>query len=652
MRCRAWLSFVLLSWVLCAPLRADPESNGNFPHRVRATDEEPQQFIVKLRAGSASALPHIAAVVEPMRALGDRAGVRLQELRQMTADMRVIRIDPANGSIAEQLARLRADPEVEFAEVDEVRFRHAVPNDPDYVNQWFLHAPPSPTIPPSSSSLDINSAIDAEHAWDLPNGKGLTTTVVAVLDTGVRYDHPDLSAKLLPNDPAHGVIGGYDFVSGESTTSFVRANDGDGYDSDPSDPGDWVSAADQQANPNLFPVGTCDVSNSSWHGTRVAGLIGATNNNGVGISGIAWQPLILPVRVLGKCNGRDSDIINGMRWAAGLAVTGVPVNPNPAKIINLSLGSAGSCLQSYRSVISELTARNVLVVASAGNDGGAVDSPANCPGILAVAGLRHSGTKVGYSNLGAEVGVSAPAGNCYNLSGACLYSLDTTTNLGTTTPGASAYTDQSDYNVGTSFSAPIVSAIVALMHSVNSHLGPAQLIARVKEGVVAFPVDLSLSMCPAADASGQCNCTTSTCGAGMVNAARGVTAALRPIANIVPVAGLKTAGQSVALDGSASTVADGHTINYAWASLAGASPPTGATNMATTTVTAPASGSASYRLTVTDNLGAADYADVTVTVAAGGGSGSSSGGGVTDVLMLAALALAARHRLAQRIGRR
>ena len=114
----------------------------------------------------------------------------------------------------------------------------------------------------------------------------------------------------------------------------------------------------------------------------------------------------MPVRVLGKCGGRDSDILEAMAWAGGIHVAGVPDNPYPAKIENLSLGSSGPCSAAYASVIGELAARGVLVVASAGNEGGPVGSPANCAGAAAVTGLRHVGTKVGFASLGPQVAVA------------------------------------------------------------------------------------------------------------------------------------------------------------------------------------------------------------------------------------------------------
>src|SRR5262249_6377226 len=233
-----------------------------------------------------------------------------------------------------------------------------------------------------------------------------------------------------------------------------------------------------------------------------------------------------------------------MRWAAGLHVTGVPDNAHPAQIINMSLGGMGACTPAEQTVISEVVAAGVTVVTSAGNEGGPVDSPANCAGVAGIAGLRHAGTKVGFSSLGPEVALAAPAGNCVNTSGACLFSIDTTLNNGTTTPTTNRYYDQLNPNLGTSFSAPIVAGIAGLMASVNANLKPAQLIARLKEGTRRFPIssDSTVPTChvPASSSDVQdseCNCTTSTCGAGMADASLAVKAAVRPIAAIsVPAA--------------------------------------------------------------------------------------------------------------------
>ena len=316
--------------------------------------------------------------------------------------------------------------------------------------------------------------MDALDAWDLTSGSN--GVVIAELDTGVRFDHPDLRSTT-----ANRLLAGYDMIS-----SVPTGNTGEGRNPDASDPGDWISSADLK-NP-LFAG--CPTSDSSWHGTRVAGILGAISNNGVGIAGMTWSGWILPVRVLGKCGGYDSDILAGMAWAAGNHVEGVPDNPYPAQVLNMSLGAAGSCPQSYQDVVDTLVTEGVLVVVSAGNEGGPVDAPANCAGVAGIAGLRQVGTKVGFSSLGPEIALSAPGGNCVN-SGAgepCLFSIETTINSGTTTPATNTYTDEFHFNVGTSFSAPIVAGIAGLMLAVNGNLNSNQLIARLQLGATApFP---------------------------------------------------------------------------------------------------------------------------------------------------------------------
>jgi serine protease len=264
----------------------------------------------------------------------------------------------------------------------------------------------------------------------------------------------------------------------------------------------------------------------------------------------------------------------------------------------------------------------VLIVVSAGNENGPVDVPANCAGVLGVAGLRNVGTKVGYSSLGSEVAVAAPAGNCVNTSGAaCLRSIDTTTNTGLTTPAANTYTDQSNPNLGTSFAAPIVSGIAALMRAVNANLTPAQLIARIESSASAFPQPANLIasgyVCPTADpASGECACPNdhSQCGYGMANALKAVKAAQRPIAAVV-VPASSSVGSPAVLDASGSAASCGRTIaSYAWTATPSTLIPPGST-AAQVTVT-PNGSTGTVTLVVTDNLGDTDTA--TLSVAAGG----------------------------------
>ena len=418
-----------------------------------------------------------------IRKASSLASIELQHRQSITDDLEVLEIagDIDAADFSRLLQRLNADASVEYAAPDLRRQRHAVTSDPLLYEQWYL-----------LSTQPAGTRIDA--AWDLTQSS--SATVIAVLDTGVRFDHPDLGAVQSGGDQSGDhqaggkMLAGYDFISNATV-----ANDGNARDADAADPGDWVT--EDELSQAIFT--DCKATSSSWHGTRVAGLIGALTNNGMGVAGAAWNARVLPVRVLGKCGGFDSDIIAGMRWAAGLPVSGVPLNPTPATVINLSLGSEGLCTAAYQAAVDEITAAGVLIVASAGNAGGPVDAPANCAGVLGVAGLRHAGTKVGFSNLGPEIGISAPGGNCVNtgFGQPCLFAIAVATNSGTTTPAAATYSDRINYNIGTSFSAPMVAAGAALMRSVNSLLSPPQLIALLQSSANAFPTDNSVAACHA-----------------------------------------------------------------------------------------------------------------------------------------------------------
>lgn len=581
----------------------------------------PAHLIVKLRPAATAAEAQAGSRVR-LGALAMRTGLTLTGYRAITSEMHAIHIEPRPGeTLAQTLARLRADPQVQYAEPDQRRYIHSVPDDTLYPQQWY-ELPSSATTP---------SAVDAQTAWN--TSTGAANLVIADIDTGVRFDHPDLlsvasGGRLLP---------GYCFVS----DPFV-ANNPNCPGADASDPGDWVTSADL----NQPECSSAQVAYSSWHGTRVAGILGALTNNNLGIAGMTWSGQILPVRALGTCGGEDSDILSAMLWAAGITVNGAPVNATPAKIINMSLGGTGSCPQSYLDAISQISALGILIVASAGNEGGPVDSPANCPGVLGVAGLRHAGTKVGYSSLGPQVAVGAPAGNCVNTlsSEPCVYELLTTTNLGTQTPDLNDYTGlyscepssstatcqttATQYrtpNLGTSFSAPLVSGIAALMRTVNSNLNSCQLTARLQESSLPYP-QTSVGETPQppmchvpVDANDvqdtECICTTDsqTCGAGMASASGALSAALRPIAAIAVPASV-TAGQVVQLKGSGSAAIASHTItSFAWSSSGGQTLTIQNASTATASVTLPSCAVAAVTLTVTDDAGREDTGIVSIT---------------------------------------
>jgi serine protease len=344
------------------------------------------------------------------------------------------------------------------------------------------------------------------------------------------------------------------------------------------------------------------------------------------------------VRVLGKCGGSDSDIIAALYWAAGLTIPGdssTPANPHPAQVISMSLGKAGSCPASYTDVFNALEAARVTVVVAAGNSNGlAVEAPANCAHALAVAGVRHIGSKVGYSSIGPQVTIAAPAGNCVNATGACLYPILTTTNKGSTTPSSSGYSDSINISVGTSFSTPIVAGTVALMLAVDPKLTPAVIAATLKSTARPFPTTgagnssstgLPIAACKAPSSTEQteCYCTTSTCGAGLLDAGAAVAAVAPPVAP--PSAAITvsnsspTAGATVTLSASASTANGGRAIaSYQWQISSGGAVAafSGATNAASATLLTSAAGSVVVSLTVTDSAGATGSASSTLSVQA------------------------------------
>jgi serine protease len=623
----------VLGLALGSALAAAPEWNPANTHPVeigpqasrlvvgfRATSGNSVTRAIRLRAkAQVMSITQAQTSGADVSSLSLRTGVAVSRSRQLTPSMHVVFLQKTlyGADVDAVLQQLRADPAVEFADVDERRYAHALPNDPLFIptpptasGQWYMQKP--------STATGDAAATDAVSAWDIT--KGSSGTVIADVDSGIRFDHPDLlragfGGRLLP---------GYDFVGEDldSTNSsplgtFLIANDSDGWDPDPSDPGDWIDSTDLM-NSTVFPSKNCSTGNSSWHGTRVMGVLGALTNNDTGIAGVTWNPYLLPVRALGKCGGLDSDIIVGIQWAVGMHVDGVPDNPYPADIINLSLGGSGStCPTGYQNLIKQLTNMGVLLVASAGNESGPVDVPANCPGVLAVAGLRNIGTKVGYSSLGPEVGIGAPAGNCVNTNGGpCLRSIDTTVNEGATVPGANSYTDQSNSNLGTSFSAPIVSGVAALMRAANANLTPPQIIARMKASATPYPQPVTTPATPqcvnGSTSMKECACTTTaptTCGAGMVNAFSAVKAALNPIAAVKIPTGF-TSGSGT-FDAGGSAAACGATIaSYAWTSTSAIHIVSGGS---TSAVNVMATGAGTLTLVVTDSAGNKDTAIVTFT---------------------------------------
>jgi len=630
------LPLAVLAAALLSPMSLQPPLAAAPAAQVQArviVTFKPDAPLARRQALAASSRAEDAAQLSAERAsvLGQRSGIGLRGGGHVSERTQVMF---ASGiSSAQLVQRLAADSDVESVVIDQRRRHFSAPNDPLYpdgqpaspgpaVGQWYLRAPAGV----------VQSSINAEAAWTVTTGR--PEVVVAVLDTGVRYDHADLTGNLLP---------GYNMISDP-----VVAGNAVGRDADASDPGDFVTAAEIAANPVVF--NNCTPTDSSWHGTQTASLIGALTDNGIGMASVGRNVRVLPVRVLGKCGGYDSDIQAAMFWAAGLNVPGVPDNPNKAAIINLSLGSDGVCGNGYPAVISQVMAAGTVVVAAAGNSAGqAVGVPANCPGVIAVGGLRHAGTKVGYSDAGPEIALSAPAGNCVNQTGPCLYPIITALNAGATTPvaGSSAYSDSTNWSAGTSFSAPLVAGTAALMLSIQPALQPADLRRLLQSTARPFPTtstDPTVLQCqpPGATDQLECICTASTCGAGMLDAGAAVQAAQSGVVARIGVApAAPVVGQAIELSAAGSAVAQGRTIaSTHWTLTDGGGIVTGFTGSAdsvTAEVVPIAAGQFSVSLTVVDSTGASAASALTVVV--GAAPVSSGGGGATGLTWLVALAV-------------
>ncbi len=397
-----------------------------------------------------------------LKRASDMTGTPLRHMRRLATGAQLLRVEEkkSKAELEELVSTLMQDPEVEYAEVDILHKPMAIPSDPRYSEQWHY--------------FESTAGLNLPDAWDITEGEGV---VVAVIDTGYR-PHADLIGNILP---------GYDMIS-ETNIS----QDGDGRDSDASDTGDWAPAGYCRSNDSG--------SASSWHGTHVAGTIAAVTNNGLGVAGVAYKAKVVPIRALGRCGGRTSDIADAIIWGAGGSVSGVPANPNPAQVLNLSLGGSSSCSKTQQSAIDTARSLGATVVVAAGNEAmnAANSSPANCSGVVTVAAVDRDGGRAWYSNYGSVVDVAAPGGDNSITANGVLSTL----NAGTTSPGRDSYA----YYQGTSMATPHVAGAAALLYSVSPSLTPDEIESILKNTSRSFP--------------GTC----SQCGSGIVDAAAAVQA--------------------------------------------------------------------------------------------------------------------------------
>jgi len=481
-----------------------------------------RRFVVEYRDGTREKTDRAAGVAAVNRALS-RSGLAKSRpatasaVRRLATGQELIKLSRGlDRAEAEALLRqIQADPNVVSARPDRLRqiARSAVarpgvqpafiPNDPDLVEyQWHLLAPDGT---PTFDGGPNRGGANVPAAWDLADGNGIT---IAVLDTGIT-EHPDIDTSFAE--------AGYDFI----TDAFVSGRDTDERTPGGWDLGDWTIG---------YPgAETCQQRNSSWHGTHVAGTAGAqSTDNGVGMAGVAYNANILPIRVLGHCGGYESDITDAIVWAAGGEVEGLPVNQNPAQVINLSLGGSGPCSATEADAIAQANALGAVVVVAAGNQNANTSgySPGNCPGVVTVASNGVTSRRAYYSNYGEGIEIAAPGGGVYandGTGGTQIFDgfVWQARNPSTTTPTPLAgINPETAYggSAGTSQAAPHVAGVIALMQGARLDAGlplltPAEVLDVLQDTVTPFAVAPSASQ---------------PIGPGIVNAAAAVAKAIEP----------------------------------------------------------------------------------------------------------------------------
>ncbi|WP_341501762.1 S8 family serine peptidase [Gallaecimonas sp. GXIMD4217] len=431
------------------------------------------QLIVKYQGQKGEGAPGDKALAAMEARLMDKAsaaGLNLSKVRSLTKQIQLYKLE--NRDDVHKAVKALSDAEgVAYVEADRWMRPMMPPNDPQYNSQWHYFGA---------------TGMNVDNAWDSANGAGV---VVSVIDSGIRPNHPDLANQLLP---------GYDFIS----HSWI-ANDGDGRDNDPTDAGDYLRAGEcEQFYGQYYPQRDTP---ASWHGSHVAGTIAAETNNNVGVAGVAHGARVFAARALGRCGGSTADIVDAIRWSAGLAVAGTPANANPADVINMSLGGGGACGAAYQDAINDAVNAGAVVVVAAGNDNTNVSnaSPANCNNVISVASTGRDGNRSWFSNYGNLIDIAAPGGSGDGVAANDIYS---TVNSGQYAEGNESYGTMA----GTSMAAPHVAGVAALMKGVNDQLTPAQIEQMIKDSARAFT---------------STDCTTANCGEGHLDAAAAVALA-------------------------------------------------------------------------------------------------------------------------------
>ncbi len=590
------------------------------------------QLIVKEKSATGSntvKTQSVAADVATVQRWSVAAQLPVTYKRAMSGGAHVVTLSKGMSAADAQTiaARMESSGQFEYVSPDTILRPAATPTDPWFANQWNL-LPATGTVSTVTTRSGATAANGATTkgganlttAWDTT--KGSNTVTVTVIDTGLLAGHADLSGATIQP--------GYDFVSSTAMTGtpdpvtnlsipsrFVENDATAGRDSDPTDPGDWITTSDAANYPSF--CGT-SVTDSSWHGTFVTGLI-AAQHNAIGVAGVAPGVSVQMARAIGKCGGASSDIFDALTWAAGGTVPGVTTNATPAKVINMSLGGSTACTTAQQSAITAARSLGATIVVATGNEfqNAAIDAPASCSGTIAVTAHTLEGDIANYANVGTGTTLSAPGGGNGSTATGLGALVPSTSNAGTTTASTDTYVGEE----GTSMSTPQVAGVAALMLSVNAALTPDQIKTILQTSSRPFPPDTF------------CTTHAGVCGAGMLDAgsaiaqAQGVPTVHASVSSSSVTTGTQVTLQAVGGAGFGKTVG-----SLSWAQTAGSAVTLSAgsldsTGNATATFTPTDAGTYTFTVTLvsSDGTTVSDTTSLTVTAAStSGGTGGSTGG--------------------------
>ncbi len=428
MRLRLALPVLMLAAAL-------PALAAHVPGQVLVVLDHPDALRVTANGQLAAASPGLdAALVTRGFVRGTTIVHKIGPLVDRDRRYLLLQSDDPDLDEAEAAAALASRPEIAVAAVNGLRQLFLVPNDPYFGNQWHLQ-------PGNSAGIHL------AEAWDL--GLGVASTVIAIMDTGVDWSHPDLAGSVWTN-------------SGEVAGNGLD-DDGNGYVDDVRG---WdFGNHDADARPHTTLEQGLDVG---FHGTHCAGIAAAVTDNGVGVAGAAGGCRLMPLKIVDSNSAfTDAAITEAFLYAID----------NGADVVSMSFGGPdeGGAAAFFQNLIDQATAADIVCVAAAGNNNDAsLVYPAACDGVISVGSTSNNGQRSSFSSYGNWVTVNAPGEHIWSTI-QTNYEFDFLTGLLYTLLYEWDGTNPYMYCDGTSMACPLVAGVCGLIHSASAGLTPAQV---------------------------------------------------------------------------------------------------------------------------------------------------------------------------------